>query len=130
MTRERRLAIQMWEEISQQQSDSIATYKADFCREHGLDWKNSCWFCQYVRQDYRKELPSRRYIPCGYNRCQECPIYKYGHCTGDECGCEPDYKTSVFRQAIQACKVAYRQEAAEIIVRLLKGEKLWVTGEE
>lgn len=31
MTKERKLAIQMWEEIAQQQPDNINRYKTDFC---------------------------------------------------------------------------------------------------
>lgn len=120
----------MWEEISQQQPDNINGYKTDFCIKHDLDWKCLCWFCQYVRQDYRSDLPSREDISIKYNGCQKCPIYKYGRCTGDECGCEPRFKASVFTQALHASEDADRREAAEIIVRLLKGEKLWVTGEE
>ena len=130
MTKERRLAIQMWEEIAHRDPDSVNLYKEDFCREYDLDWENDCWFCQYVRQDYRMELPSREDISTRYNGCQKCPIYKYGRCTGDECGCEPKSKESVFTQAMHAIEADERQEAAETIARLLKGEKPWVTGEE
>lgn len=130
MTKERKLAIQMWEEIAQQHPDSVYEYKDSFCKEHDLDWQNDCWLCQYVRQDYRADLPSREGFLTGYNRCQKCPIYKYNRCTGDECGCEPKSKESVFMQARFAVDPSDRQEAAKTIARLLKGEKLWVIGEE
>jgi len=130
MTKERRLAIQMWEEIAQRDPDSVNLYKKDFCCKHDLDWKNDCWFCQYVRQDYREDLPSREDISTKYNGCQKCPIYKYGRCTGDKCGCASMFKTNLFIQVIHAIEADERREAAEIIVRLLKGEKPWVTGEE
>lgn len=126
MTKERRLAIQMWEEIAEQQPSSISVYKKGFCKEHYLNWRNECWFCQYVRQDYRYDLPSRRHIVWVKNECQKCPIYKYNGCTGDQCGCSQ----GLYPQALMGPDVAKRREAAEIIVRLLKGEKLWVTGQE
>lgn len=126
MTKERRLAIQMWEEIAEQQPSSISEYKEGFCKEHSLDWENECWFCQYVRQDRRYKLPSRSNMSSRINGRQKCPIYRYNGCMEDACGCA----FGIYEQAIQAIEVAERREAAEIIVRLLKGEKLWVTGEE
>ena len=63
MTKERRLAIQMWEEIVNKckagDDFSITSYKYDFCKEHNLDWKYSCYLCQYCRS------------------CSNCPI---GNC--------------------------------------------------
>ncbi len=55
MTKERKLAIQMWNEIKKlisknELSDfcSISDFKLKFCKEHNLGWTSNCWFCQYV----------------------------------------------------------------------------------
>ena len=55
MTKERRLAIQMWKGIRDmlsasdrlQRSDIIA-YKLSFCTRNSLNWKCNCWFCKYT----------------------------------------------------------------------------------
>lgn len=83
MTRERRLAIQMWEEIADKVESLpnvldngkdhfilVQNMKHDFCEKHGLNWCNRCWFCQYIRD------------------CRKCPISEtysgYSHgCTTD-----------------------------------------------
>ena len=53
MTKERRLAIQMWEEIVKKcqsgEDFNVARFKNDFCKEHSLSWANRCYFCQYCR---------------------------------------------------------------------------------
>lgn len=55
MTRERRLAIQMWKDIRDMlmhndvvTSRDIVKYKQTFCVSHGLYWTNNCWFCKYI----------------------------------------------------------------------------------
>lgn len=125
MTKERSLAIQMWEEILEHQPCTVFIYKDRFCSEHRLSWTYGCWFCEYVRQDFRLNLLSRLDIPEDFNGCQKCPIYKYNKCEGDACGCEG----GIFEQACKASDVFRRKEATKIIIRLLKGEKLWDTGE-
>lgn len=54
MTKERKLAIEMWWDIRDMISASdrlprevIKKYKSEFCEQHELDWHNDCWFCQY-----------------------------------------------------------------------------------
>lgn len=53
MTKQRRLAIQMWQEIVDKcragYNFSVAVFKMEFCRKHNLDWVNNCYFCQYCR---------------------------------------------------------------------------------
>lgn len=61
MTKERKLAIEMWTNIR----DRIATfdhemgqvaiikYKDEFCKLHSLHWALNCWFCQYIKGRYR-----------------------------------------------------------------------------
>ena len=51
MTKQRRFAIQMWQEIVDKCKAGddfyLGDYKADFCKKHGLDWLNNCYFCNY-----------------------------------------------------------------------------------
>ena len=57
MTKERKLAIQMWINIRNmlsasdgQLSENISYFKEMFCVDHDLKWSNSCWFCQYISE--------------------------------------------------------------------------------
>lgn len=63
MTKERRLAIQMWKDIRDMlihnnvvTSGNIVEYKQTFCVSHGLHWMNNCWFCQYIPLCYKCPL--------------------------------------------------------------------------
>ena len=63
MTKERKLAIQMWQKIKDKITDNsnftiidICIYKEVFCRKHNLFWKCNCWFCEY--------MPT----------CEQCPL--------------------------------------------------------
>ena len=51
MTKERRFAIQMWEEIVDKcksgEHFNVSRFKEDFCKEHNLNWALNCYFCQY-----------------------------------------------------------------------------------
>lgn len=72
MTRERRLAVQMWREIAECIRNGcvinfgeIVAYKARFCKDYMIDWGNwDCWLCKYCKS------------------CSCCPLYKYsgGYC--------------------------------------------------
>jgi hypothetical protein len=129
MTKERRLAIKMWEQIVRALEHDppynlrvfdIGSFKREFCYEHNLDWKNGCWFCQYVRKDWRPDIPSRWDIPVHSNCCQLCPLYKEHEdiLDYDECGCTNDKETLWMR--------VYRDgdvEAAKRILELLRGNK-------
>ena len=66
MTKERKLAIKMWEEIVKKcqlgystSSFNIVSFKDKFCRKHKLSWTNSCYFCQYCKS------------------CSNCPLGNY-----------------------------------------------------
>lgn len=59
MTKERKLAIEMWKGIRDKIQSSFASdhsitehdiimYKNEFCCKHGLRWRCCCWFCQYI----------------------------------------------------------------------------------
>ena len=53
MTKERRLAIQMWEEIvvkcKSGEPFNVSRFKEAFCKEHNLTWVNNCYYCQYFQ---------------------------------------------------------------------------------
>ena len=53
MTKERKLAIQMWQEIvnkcKARDDFNLVEFKKEFCKEHNLHWINNCYFCQYCR---------------------------------------------------------------------------------
>ena len=61
MTKQRRLAIQMWQEIVDKcrarDDFNLVEFKKEFCKEHNLHWINNCYFCQYFL-------------------CSECPLDK------------------------------------------------------
>lgn len=63
MTRERRLAVQMWREIAEYLRNSnndirlyksVADLKHRFCDEHNLHWRSDCWFCEYLSSTCKK----------------------------------------------------------------------------
>lgn len=130
MTKESRLAIEQWTQIvaslEMKQPIAIAIIKAHFCRSNQLAWEYSCWFCQYVRQDYRDSLKSREDIDISYNGCHKCPLYKYIKVRSnlsyseDSCGCDAGL-SSLYRQVVEMQDVY----AARLILRALKGEKIW-----
>ena len=51
MTKERKLAIQMWQEIVDKcrsgEHFNVARFKDVFCKKHNLNWLSNCYFCQY-----------------------------------------------------------------------------------
>lgn len=138
MTKERRLAIEMWEQIEAGIKDgtlrtgvAIDRAKSRFCDENDLEWKCECWFCQYIRKDFRQGLPSRENVDVRANCCYECPLYKYlasQHALRlDECGCQTDSsETSLYARVLYQTDV----EAVELIIKALKGEKIWLKKEE
>lgn len=63
MTKERRLAVQMWQEIGEaieknKERCSVHDYKRMFCQKHNLKWRNDCYLCHYFR-----------------GQCKKCPIF-------------------------------------------------------
>ena len=55
MTKERKLAIQMWQGIKNEIAKNpylsdigIYRLKQKFCIQHKLQWNCHCWFCQYI----------------------------------------------------------------------------------
>ena len=129
MTKERKLAIQMWEEIvealEQGKRDTkyarpiVSVIKQAFCEKHNLKWENNCWFCQYIRHDYRP-MDTRKHISRYWNGCQHCPLYHEHEdiMRNDECGCT-EFKNTLWRQVWGENNV----EAAKRILELLRHGK-------
>ena len=63
MNKQRRFAIQMWQEIVDKckASDnfSVVMFKMEFCKKHKLNWLNACYFCQYCKSCCRCPLDSK-----------------------------------------------------------------------
>lgn len=132
MTKERRLAIEMWERIivgikmgTLRSGLAVDRFKSTFCEEHNLNWQHDCWFCQYVRHDYRANLPSREDIEIHSNNCYECPLYKYLSTQiapgSNGCGCDTTLHTPLYSRVLHELDI----EAAELIMKALKGEEIW-----
>ena len=97
MTKERRLAILMWQEIKDNlvvdSSFRVVLFKITFCETHSLHWRCSCWLCQYIR------------------RCEKCPL--------NDC----DALDSTYMQVGNVhLPVEVRVEACDKIINALKGE--------
>ena len=70
MTEERKLAIQMWQEIKNKLVSNpylsdmgVCRLKLKLCARHKLHWRAQCWFCQY--------MPTCRLCPL-----HDCSVYK------------------------------------------------------
>lgn len=98
MTKERKLAIQMWQEIKNKLASNpylsdmgIYQLKLKFCVRHKLHWSAQCWFCQYV--------PT----------CDKCPLRTCSHVSLYRIIC-----TSWISEEI-------RLRACDLIIAALKG---------
>lgn len=119
MTKERRLAIQMWEEIRAHIRDVsrpslvnelfIQRIKTRFVIEHNLYWKHECWFCQYVR--YRDYVHGEG--------CQRCPLSNGYSSTivGETNGCANNAYYRVLHARMRKTKL----KACDEIIRILNG---------
>lgn len=119
MTKERRLAIRMWEEIRARIRDTtrlkdidlwrVSDWKRQFCIDHELHWMHNCWLCQYVR--YHDVLHGEG--------CQRCPLSD-GHeeaIIGIESGC---YENA-YHRVIHARTRKAKLKACDEIIRILNG---------
>lgn len=109
MTRERKLAIQMWEDIKRLlpewvklDPDDIVTflrnYKERFCEQNGLRWLYNCWLCQYFRDD-----------------CAKCPLHS--------CDCH-NLATAWARIVDENTSLKTKLQAVDDIIAALKGEQV------
>ena len=131
MTKERRLAIKMWQEIVDMLkigNIDLDTQKRHFCTNNNIHWESSCWFCQYVRKDRRNNLKSRCNIDYSTNGCENCPLYKEFASRRaipeeDFCGCTTEYNTLYAQVAGPFPSRTKKLNSAKIILELLKGNK-------
>lgn len=119
MTKERRLAIQMWEEIKEAIRETkrikfidsmfIASAKETFAKEHNINWAHDCWFCTYVR--YHDILHGEG--------CQRCPLSdgSKGAIIGETTGCG----RNAFNRVLGAKQRKTKLKACDEIIRILNG---------
>ena len=129
MTKERKVAIEMWENIVADLSNTnVESLKKMYMDLVPYEWQNNCWFCEYCRKDYRWGHVGREELDHELNKCKSCPLYKYeiARCNTpivkDACGCA----NSDWDYEVLWGKVYYNRDvdAAKIILRILKGEKI------
>ena len=123
MTKERRIAIQMWEYIRHQIAfDLFSTrdcmmlhevkrmYLRKYCPELLEKWWAGCWFCQYFQQEFdsKGEDSSSLSYKCPLNDNQDDLCR--GHCIL--------YSTIVNRHSTRASRL----EACDKIIEALKGK--------
>lgn len=119
MTKERKIAIEMWQAMREKVSKGeiaetldMNQAKHDWLKEHDIDWYCDCWFCNYLhkaRDDgYEEEESTGMTHRCPLNPCR--PFRCKGRC--------PQY--------VFACNERYpmeqRLEAVDNIIKALKGE--------
>lgn len=102
MTRERRLAVQMWREIAKKirsvEYVGVKQEKVRFCVSHNLVWSYNCWFCQYMRN------------------CDECRLEKIGGACITQLSL---YQCSIYGETREV-----RARAAETIAKILNGDSV------
>lgn len=108
MTRERKLAIKMWEEVKEhlpqwyEESQWLITFdlkdfKADFCFTNKLHWEFDCWFCQYI-----------------YPECDKCPLKS----------CNFAEPTTAWARIVgENTSLKTKLQAVDEIIAALKGER-------
>ena len=111
MTKERRLAIEMWEYVKSRCS-KIETCKAEFLQKHPeIKWRSNCWFCQYFCQEHEDEVDGSYYSKtdmCSLNKGREEEL-----CFGD-CYWYWRYKNSV--------DDSEKKYVCDKIIKALRGE--------
>lgn len=119
MTKERRLAIQMWEEIKKAIIDAkrpsdidcctVTKLKHKFCVINELNWMHGCWFCKYVR--YHDKIHGEG--------CQRCPLSDghKGAIIGYDSGCLRNAYYRVIHTRTRKAKL----KACDEIIRILNG---------
>jgi len=107
MTKERKLAIQMWEEIKNQLpywndaptliANKVKRFKGNFCTGHHLYWDNCCWLCEYFKEN-----------------CAKCPLRSCNY---------KDPATAWARLVLDGQTLEIRIAACDEIIAALKGDK-------
>lgn len=127
MTKERKIAIKIWEEIkafilSSPQaitSSSFIHMKHSTTRKYGMHWNCSCWFCHYIRKIVRDDE--------GFmvdEGCNKCPLHKLAHAAPGDCGCDIDLVQAPYARLLSDyTDNGIKAEACDIIIKALKGEE-------
>ena len=113
MTKERKLAIQMWEQIKEalpkwyaynkyEVGRIVLVYKYQFCRAKKVHWVSYCWLCQYAKTS-----------ECS---CKHCPLKTCGYMTNGE-----PSPWQIIMQSRSSLKA--KLDACDTIITALKGAK-------
>lgn len=150
MTKERKLAVKIWEEIKQRiLTDTLPalmlhTSKMLIAEAYGVSsdtscsirWDNACWFCQYVRRDYKHfgDFWEGTGKGLGEEGCNFCPLAK-AHPLYDSSDAQHDCGCNLFGSPYHIVCGIYRSKeeraaACDIIIKALKGEKITIEVEE
>ena len=154
MTKERKLAIKMWEDIKQRiltdtiprPNESFNLNKAIIAQEHGVSmdtscnirWASNCWFCQYVRRDYNRFGDfwegTGKGKGLGEEGCNFCPLAK-AHPQYDPSDAQRDCACILPGAPFNIiCHIHSPKEeraaACDIIIKALKGEKIKIEVQE
>lgn len=148
MTKERKIAIKLWEDIKERiRTNSLPgnEYDAFFYRKqmlakdvYNVDWENSCWFCQYMRRstdqyrDINEEVnPGKGLGEEGCNLCplaKAHPLYNPSDC-GYDCGCDlPGAPWRIVGNTFKSDEE--RMDACDVIIQALKGEPVVIEAPE
>lgn len=150
MTKERKIAIKMWEEIKQRiltdtlPSQMFYTSKTLIAEEYdvssdtscSIKWDNICWFCQYVRRDYKHfgDYWEGTGKGLGEEGCNFCPLAK-AHPWYDPSDAHHDCGCNLFGSPYRIASNLYRPKeeraaACDVIIKALKGEKIEIEVQE
>ena len=124
MTKERKLAIELWQSVREEiskgaihNSTDMLLAKQQFLAEHDVDWYCSCWFCHYFRkavedgevvddeEEYERTSATPQ-CPLNSRRGRHCD----GYCEQYSIACNPKYP------------MYKRLAAVDNIIKALKGE--------
>ena len=150
MTKERKLAIKMWEDIKQRiltdtlprRTESFYLNKMLIAKEYGVSWDNSCgikwdnacWFCQYGRRDYKNVGDYWEGVGkgkgLGEEGCNLCPLAK-AHPQYDPSDAQHDCGCELFGSPFYIVCSRYRSKeeraaACDLIIKALKGEPITI----
>jgi hypothetical protein len=145
MTKERKIAIKIWEDIKQRiladNLPSIAFFKSKrlITEAYGVSpgkWDSNCWFCQYVRRDYEHfwDYWEGTGKGLGEEGCNFCPLAKahplYNPSDAQhDCGCMlPGAPYNIASNMF--CPKEERAAACDKIIKALKGEKIEIAVQE
>ena len=145
MTKERKIAIKIWEELKQMILDDTLPSELFFVvkgklasNKYNMSWTDSCWFCQYVRREYDRFgdfwEKTGKAKGLGEEGCNLCPLAKAHPAynpsdAGKDCGCI--LAGAPWRIVSNNCRPKEERAAAcDIIIKALKGEHIEIQAPE